>query len=69
MGIGVLELVLLLSLITFVPWLIALIDVLRSDFTDNNKVVWLLAVVLVPVVGWVAYFAFGTTQKRRPPQS
>ncbi len=68
MGTGVFQLAVLLSLVTLVPWLIALVDVLRSEFTDRNKVVWVLVVLLVPVLGWVAYFAFGTSQKRRPPE-
>lgn len=63
MGLGVFELALLLSLVTFIPWLIALLDVLRSEFTENNKLIWLLAVILVPVVGWLAYFVIGRSQK------
>lgn len=69
MGLGLMELAaLLLSLVTFVPWLIALIDILRSQFTENNKLIWLLTVVFVPVVGWVAYFAIGRAQKRPAAQ-
>ncbi len=68
MGTGVFQLAVLLTLVTLVPWLIALVDVLRSEFTDRNKVIWLLVVLLVPVLGWVAYFAFGTSQKRPPPE-
>ncbi len=68
MGRGVVELLVLLFVVTLVPWLIALVDVLRSEFTDRHKVVWLVVVLLVPVVGWVAYFAFGTAHKRRPPE-
>ncbi len=68
MGTGVFQLAVLLTLVTLVPWLIALVDVLRSEFTDRNKVVWVLVVLLVPVVGWIAYFAFGMAQKRRPPE-
>ena len=68
-GLGMIELALLLLLpVLFVPWLVALVDILRSEFTENNKLVWLLAVVFVPVVGWLAYFAFGRSQKRQPAQ-
>lgn len=63
------ELAFLLSVATFIPWVVALVDVLRSEFTENNKLIWLLAVVFAPVVGWVAYFALGRSQKRRPAPS
>ncbi len=64
-GFSLIELALLLSLLTFIPWLVALLDVLRSEFNGNDKLIWLLTVVFVPVVGWVAYFAIGRSQKRR----
>jgi heme/copper-type cytochrome/quinol oxidase subunit 2 len=69
MRLGVIELAFFLSLVTFVPWLFALIDVLRSEFTENNKLIWLLTVVFVPVVGWLAYFTIGRSQKRRAAPS
>ena len=64
MGIGMLELGLVLALATFIPWLVALIDVLGNEFTENNKLIWLLTVIFVPVVGWLAYFVIGRSQKR-----
>lgn len=69
MGLGMIELMLIVSLATFVPWLIALVDVLRSEFTENNKLIWLLTVIFVPVVGWIAYFAIGRSQKRQRARS
>ncbi len=45
------------------PYILALIDILRSDFVGNNKIVWLLAVIFVPFIGAVAYFSFGRQQK------
>lgn len=38
--IGIYELLLLL--IFGVPWIIALVDVIRSDFKGNGKIIWLL---------------------------
>mgnify|MGYP001588468895 CR=1 FL=1 len=52
MGIGIFELLILLVLLSgFVLWLIALVDILRNEFTGYNKIVWLLAVVFVPLIG------------------
>jgi len=39
---------------------IALIDVIkREKVTGNNKVIWILLIVLVSVIGPVIYFIFG----------
>ncbi len=50
-GIGIYELLILLVLSGFVPFIIAFVDILRSDFKGNNKMVWLLAVIFVPLIG------------------
>lgn len=61
-GIGLPELIVLFVL--FLPiWLIAFVDILRSEFTCSNKIVWLIAVILVPFVGPIAYFFIGRKQK------
>jgi hypothetical protein len=62
--IGVYEMILILILVVGgIPALIALIDVLRNEFTGNNKLVWLLVVLLLPLVGALLYFIIGRTQK------
>lgn len=64
LGISELFILLLLFIIPFVLWLWALIDVLKSDFKDSStKVMWLLVLVLIPVVGWILYFAIGRSQR------
>ncbi len=52
-----------LGVLVFVVWLWALVDVLRNDFTNNNKLIWLLTVVLIPVVGFTLYILIGRFQK------
>jgi len=47
----------------FILELVAIIDILRSEFTGSNKLIWFLAVIFLPVVGVIAYFAFGRKQK------
>lgn len=63
MGISIHELAVLLVLFTFILWIIAFIDVLRNEFTGSNKLIWLLAVVFVPLIGSRCYFFIGTKQK------
>jgi hypothetical protein len=61
-GLGMIELILILLLL-MLPGLIALIDILRHDFRENQKLVWLIAVLFVPLVGTIAYFAIGRKQR------
>lgn len=62
MGIGPAELLVILILGS-IPAIFAVIDILRSEFTGNNKLVWLLAVAFFPLLGSIAYFVFGRRQK------
>ncbi len=55
--------------IPFLIWLICLIDVLRNEFTGNNKIIWFLVVFFLPVIGSILYFFIGTDQKKKPEDS
>ncbi|MEJ2683003.1 MAG: PLDc N-terminal domain-containing protein [Candidatus Sulfobium sp.] len=57
---------LLLYGIPFLIGLLCLIDILRSDFAGNNKIIWLLVVLFLPLVGAILYFFMGSDQKVRP---
>lgn len=54
---------LLIFLAIFIIWLIALVDILRSEFTGYNKIIWLLVVLFVPLLGAILYFIIGRKQK------
>jgi hypothetical protein len=43
--------------------LLALIDILRSEFTGNNKLIWLLVVLLSNFIGSILYFIIGRNNK------
>jgi hypothetical protein len=43
---------------------IAFIDILRSDFEGNNKLIWLLVVIFVPFIGPIAYFFHWSKTKK-----
>jgi hypothetical protein len=63
-GLGGPEFVLLF--IIFMPLILiiwALVDVLKSEFTGNNKIVWALVVIFLPLLGPLLYFGIGRNQK------
>lgn len=52
-----------LLLIVLVIPLIALIDILRSEFTGNNKIIWVLVVIFFNVLGSILYLFMGRSRK------
>jgi len=60
---GLFELIMILFLIGFVPFIIAFIDILKNEFEGYNKLIWLLAVLFAPLIGSVAYFMIGKKQR------
>jgi hypothetical protein len=59
----VIFLALFLGIIPFILWLWALIDILKNEFTGDNKILWVLVVILVPLIGFILYFFIGRDQK------
>jgi len=61
MSLGLNEIIFVL--IILLP-LIALIDILRSDFRGNNdKLIWVLVVLLIPILGSILYFIIGRKKR------
>jgi hypothetical protein len=56
----------LLSLAVFIFVIWTLIDLLRSEFTGNNKIIWLLTIILLPPLGSILYVFIGREQKIQP---
>ena len=45
-------------------YLYTLIDILKSEFTNSiNKIIWLIAVIFLPILGIILYFFIGRKQK------
>jgi hypothetical protein len=63
MGLGIFEILILIFLLGFIPFIIAFIDILKNEFSGSNKLIWLLAVLFAPILGSVAYFIIGKKQK------
>ncbi|WP_415222219.1 PLD nuclease N-terminal domain-containing protein [Psychroserpens sp.] len=38
-------------------------DILKSSFEKNNKIIWILVVLLVPILGSILYIFIGRKQK------
>jgi len=67
-GIGIQELIvmtigLLIPVLAVVLLIWALVDILKSEFTGSNKLIWVLVVILLPLLGSILYFTIGTKQK------
>jgi hypothetical protein len=43
--------------------IIALVDILKNEFTGNNKLIWVLVVLLSWIIGAILYFIIGRKQK------
>jgi hypothetical protein len=64
-GLGGAEILILLFIV--IPFLIipviALIDILRHEFNGNDKLIWVLVVLLLPVLGSILYFIIGREKR------
>lgn len=60
---GLIEIIMILFLIGFIPFIIAFIDILKNEFEGYNKLIWLLAVLFAPLIGSIAYFIIGKKQR------
>jgi heme/copper-type cytochrome/quinol oxidase subunit 4 len=54
---------LLLAVSGIILTIIALIDILKSKFEGNNKIVWVLVVLFINLFGAILYFTIGRKQK------
>ncbi len=53
----------ILGILAFILWLWALIDILKNEFRGNNKIIWIIVVILLPVVGFILYYLIGREQR------
>ena len=59
------ELIILLFILALavLPTVLALIDIQKSEFQGNNKLIWLLVVLFMSIFGAILYFLIGREQK------
>ncbi|MEQ8623770.1 MAG: PLD nuclease N-terminal domain-containing protein [Vicingaceae bacterium] len=64
-GLGILIALIIAAFFLLLP-LLALIDLLRSDFKDSSdKLIWVLIILFLPILGSILYFVMGGNQKLR----
>ena len=49
--------------VSFFFWLFCVIDVLRNSFNGNDKLVWILVLLFVPILGPFLYFFIGRKKR------
>ncbi|WP_322550930.1 PLD nuclease N-terminal domain-containing protein [Flavobacterium psychraquaticum] len=52
-----------LMLLTFGLWVFCLIDILKSNFEGNDKLIWTLVILFLPVLGALLYFVIGRKKR------
>jgi len=57
------EIIILILLFVLLLPLIALVDILKSKFEGNTKIIWVIVVIFFPVIGTFLYFLIGKNQK------
>lgn len=63
-----LGLIALAGIIYGIFWTWTIVDILKSDFHRNDKMVWFMAVVFLQALGMIAYLFHGKDQKIKPTE-
>jgi len=53
----------IIILVSIGLFIYSLVDILKSSFDNNNKLIWILVVLLVPFLGSILYLSIGRKQK------
>lgn len=64
-GIWQMILIFIFLFIIVLPTILALVDVLKSEFKGNNKLVWVIVILFGNFLGAVLYFLMGRSQKSK----
>ncbi|MFS4483321.1 PLD nuclease N-terminal domain-containing protein [Hyunsoonleella sp. 2307UL5-6] len=52
-----------LMLVSIGLWIYSLIDILKHKFEQNDKIVWVLVVLFLPILGSMLYLFMGKNKK------
>lgn len=52
-----------LMLVSIGFWIYCLIDILKNKFESNDKIIWILVVILLPILGSILYLFIGKNKK------
>jgi hypothetical protein len=52
------------SVLALILWIVAFVDLLKSDFRGSNeKLIWVLVILFAPFIGAILYLAIGRKNK------
>ncbi|MGB3780467.1 MAG: PLD nuclease N-terminal domain-containing protein [Tunicatimonas sp.] len=64
MGGGEIMIILLFLLLPILAWVVALVDIIRSQFrSDTDRLLWIVVVTLAPVLSVLIYLVLGRRYK------
>ena len=49
----------IIGLIILVLDIIAILEVIKSQFTGGKKILWIILILLLPVIGLILYYLIG----------
>ena len=52
-----------LILVSIGLWIYCLIDILKNKFERNDKIIWILVVILLPILGSILYLFIRKNKK------
>jgi len=55
--------IIVLAFLGIITTIFALIDILKSKFHGNDKIIWILVVLFFNLLGAILYFTIGKKQK------
>ena len=64
-GLGLI-IITVLSLLALLLPLLALISIVKNKFKYNDKLIWVLIVLLLPFLGTILYFVIGRGKRLKP---
>lgn len=58
-----LTLIIVVVIINIVVWINCFIDIISNEFTGNNKIIWLIVILTLPIIGEILYIIIGKSQQ------
>ncbi len=49
----------IITLCSIILWIVCLISILKNDFKNNDKLIWVIVVIFVPILGSILYLLVG----------
>ena len=52
-----------IMLVSIFLWFFCLVDILKNKFEQNDKLIWVLVVIFIPILGSILYLFIGRNKK------